>query len=479
MKRNSIEISVPEPCDQSWGDMQPVNDGRYCQQCSRTLTDFSQMTDRELVNFFHKNNGKVCGRFSRQQLNKPIPLEVPQPNRSIWNTVGLAFTGLLTSISGMAQNVSGVPAIERVAQGDSSSGFVSLKGTVVDERGEAVIFGNVMIEGRQVRTETDLDGRFSIEGELPMDAVLVVDYVGYESYKISVKDFIDGNKQIVLKGAEQYSEVHVVGYMVPAHKIKAPKQEKVRVVEGQVIDGANGEPLIGASVIVKGTVTGVVTDVTGNFRLPVPLGGEQRSAMLQITYTGYTSQEIVIRAAEIPQMPLTIMMEPDQLAGEIVLLGIVAYNRATYPSTLVQWIKKLTRQNPHKRAQREERRRLRREQRQARKINQTTNIEVSEVDKNTMEQTLAYPWQAEAFPNPFSDQLQLELKTEKAMKIQVRLVDAAGRILWSETRNSDGGTQQWSLNPKDLQLTPGNYYWQIEGEDGQIQVLSLIYAARN
>ena len=44
-------------------------------------------------------------------------------------------------------------------------------------------------------------------------------------------------------------------------------------VTGQVLD-ENGEPVIGASVVVKGTTIGTVTDFDGNFTLDVPSNGK-------------------------------------------------------------------------------------------------------------------------------------------------------------------------------------------------------------
>ena len=58
-------------------------------------------------------------------------------------------------------------------------------------------------------------------------------------------------------------------------------------VTGKVI-GEDGEPVIGASIIVKGTTVGTVTDFDGNFELEVPANGKQ----LVISYIGMKSQEV-------------------------------------------------------------------------------------------------------------------------------------------------------------------------------------------
>lgn len=60
-------------------------------------------------------------------------------------------------------------------------------------------------------------------------------------------------------------------------------------VKGQVVD-ANGEPIIGASVMVKGNSSnGTITNIDGNFSLNDASGG-----ILVISYIGYKTQEIVV-----------------------------------------------------------------------------------------------------------------------------------------------------------------------------------------
>ena len=62
-----------------------------------------------------------------------------------------------------------------------------------------------------------------------------------------------------------------------------------RTITGQIIDDT-GETLIGATVLVKGTTTGAVTDVDGNYSVTLPEG----SNVLVFSYTGYSSQEYAV-----------------------------------------------------------------------------------------------------------------------------------------------------------------------------------------
>ena len=82
-------------------------------------------------------------------------------------------------------------------------------------------------------------------------------------------------------------------------------------VKGTVVD-TNGEPLIGASVIEKGTTNGTVTDFDGNYAISVPQG-----ATLVLSYIGYVTTEIKVSGET-----LNVTMKEDSgLLDEVVVVG--------------------------------------------------------------------------------------------------------------------------------------------------------------
>lgn len=91
-------------------------------------------------------------------------------------------------------------------------------------------------------------------------------------------------------------------------------QDDGKTVGGTVLD-ENGEPVIGATVTVKGTNRVTVTDIDGRFELKVPNG-----SILSVSYLGYTTAEVPATGEN-----LTISLKPDerQLAEVVVTaLGI-------------------------------------------------------------------------------------------------------------------------------------------------------------
>ena len=88
-------------------------------------------------------------------------------------------------------------------------------------------------------------------------------------------------------------------------------QQQNLKVSGVVTDEA-GEPLIGVSVLVKGTTLGNITDLNGRFSLDVPEG-----SILEISYIGYKIQSIKAQ-----REPMNIVLKEDaQKLDEVVVVG--------------------------------------------------------------------------------------------------------------------------------------------------------------
>ena len=88
-------------------------------------------------------------------------------------------------------------------------------------------------------------------------------------------------------------------------------QQQNLKVSGVVTDEA-GEPLIGVSVLVKGTTLGNITDLNGRFSLDVPEG-----SILEISYIGYKTQSIKAQ-----REPMNIVLKEDaQKVDEVVVVG--------------------------------------------------------------------------------------------------------------------------------------------------------------
>lgn len=115
----------------------------------------------------------------------------------------------------------------------------------------------------------------------------------------NVKFFIQ-DKQIILS-VNQTSE--------------SKQAHTARKIKGTVTD-AQGEPLIGVNVLVKGTTTGIISDFDGNFEIEVPTG----SNIITFSYIGYKPQEIKLSESKIPLK--IVMTEDTKVLQEVVITAM-------------------------------------------------------------------------------------------------------------------------------------------------------------
>ncbi len=127
-----IMITIPEPCSEVWSEMRVVDDcHRHCEACERTLTDFAQMNDDELLLFFKNTQGKICGRFRKDQLNRPLtPIPEKTSKATWWKAAALLPLTLFSKSTSAQQVVSDTTKQEQlgpvadVAEPDSIVPFV-------------------------------------------------------------------------------------------------------------------------------------------------------------------------------------------------------------------------------------------------------------------------------------------------------------------------------------------------------------------
>lgn len=91
-------------------------------------------------------------------------------------------------------------------------------------------------------------------------------------------------------------------------------------VEGQLLEETGG-PIVGATIVIKGTTTGVASDVDGRFSIMVP----NDKAILVISFIGYEKQEV--RAT--PKMKI-IMKSESQALDEVVVTGMAKMDKRLF-----------------------------------------------------------------------------------------------------------------------------------------------------
>lgn len=120
--------------------------------------------------------------------------------------------------------------------------------------------------------------------------------------------FVIENKNILLIPKEANKSSHTAA------------QQTKRQITGTVTD-ENGEPIIGANVVEKGTTNGTITDLDGKFLIDIP-----EKSTIQITYIGFETQEIEIAG----KSKLQITLQGDsKILDEVVVVGYGVQKKTT------------------------------------------------------------------------------------------------------------------------------------------------------
>ena len=138
-----------------------------------------------------------------------------------------------------------------------------------------------------------------------------------------LKQFSSACLTLLIMGAS----TGVVGAAVASHATGIKVIQQNDVCKGAVVD-QNGEPVIGASVVVKGTTNGTITGLDGDFSL----NNVNKGDVILISFIGYTSEETIWNGA-----PITVILKEDtQTLDEVVIVGFGSQKKANLTGSVSQ-----------------------------------------------------------------------------------------------------------------------------------------------
>lgn len=208
-----MKISIPQPCHENWNQMLPGEKGRFCLSCQKCVTDFTKLSDKEILEILQKPY--QCGRFSQNQLES-INRKLEQQNRFQFPKIfrystlmiGLGFGGTL-----VAQEKEKVEIVESKSRNSVQikSDSIVLKATVVDSDRFPISDASVVLKGYNTETYTDENGYFEVKipNENPKNIITITDVFG-DSQEFCVEEI--NNKDIIF-GYFPEGELMVVGFI--------------------------------------------------------------------------------------------------------------------------------------------------------------------------------------------------------------------------------------------------------------------------
>jgi len=214
MRKNTpLQLKIPEPCNQSWNEMLPEEDGRHCLSCQKKVIDFSGMTDQELIRALAKAGSGSCGRFDVAQLERNI-MPPARPSGSLLPAAALALTIAVSAETVRANHV--VDTTQSVKTSGQKPLPQYLEAQVIDSlTGKGMRGVTVSLMGTAEGTITDLSGcfRLSLPAHFKGLLTLKISYLGYEVREIGY-DSQDGFPQTIILNQRQVNmnEIVVTGY---------------------------------------------------------------------------------------------------------------------------------------------------------------------------------------------------------------------------------------------------------------------------
>lgn len=255
---NNLTLQVAEPCHENWNRMTVADQGRFCQSCQKTVTDFSQMNDKEILQYLSQRGADTCGRFSNDQLNRTLIAEDKKKYSwpYIWNIV---LATLLTASTANAQpktspvKKTAVPKKRVVPKEDFLMGEVVftmprqlhlVKGAVIDSKTNLPIpFASVQVEGSESGVSADANGKFSFNVLFNANEMTVsVSAIGYTKQEYTVTNttnmvsfYLDPEVQlldeIVITGLNEKVCTTTVGFLVSWKEINYTEKINRRVID--------------------------------------------------------------------------------------------------------------------------------------------------------------------------------------------------------------------------------------------------------
>lgn len=194
--KNTIHISIAKPCSEKWENFAATSTGGFCASCNKSVVDFTNMSDEEILQYALTMPANSCGRFRNQQLKEYTELDKIgiRPSYTLLKAGLLSLAFLLINKSGyalfrpvtipseMIQSISNSAVAEKPLPADQV-----VRGVVVTAEDGLPLPGvNVLLMGSNIGTVTDQDGKFEFPKRLKEGDVLLFSFIGFSTIEYKV-----------------------------------------------------------------------------------------------------------------------------------------------------------------------------------------------------------------------------------------------------------------------------------------------------
>jgi hypothetical protein len=280
-----LQLSITEPCHENWQNMNPTEQGRYCNACAKEVVDFTGMSDAEVLYYFiNRKKENVCGRLYADQMNRDTakPVYAAVKKFWYWNYFVMVFLLLFKGNTGKGQKIQPVQAWEQLRNtaAERLTGVVggitmttdkipAISGKIIDQDGVPVPSASIQVKGTNRVTLTDANGEYHLTAVKTKDKLLIY-AVGFRQMETKVSH--TGKNECVLKRQEGAVEglIVVAGSISISDDDRYPPTSPTHVAVIEVKDDATSMPVKARIRIKKGAADNIVdlnTDKKGIYKL--------------------------------------------------------------------------------------------------------------------------------------------------------------------------------------------------------------------
>ena len=206
-----IQLSIPEPCHESWQNMTSTQQGRFCNACAKEVIDFSIMSDAQVLNYFSGlKNEKICGRAYPDQLERAIamPKEIRKVKFWYWNYAAmffLFFSKITIKVQAQGQVVTMPAKIDVSTALQEKVGGLAINkskvvtGKITDKEDNPVSFASIKIKGANTGVSANVEGEFFIT-DVTENTIFQISATGFKTIELS-RAAISAAHNIILERA--------------------------------------------------------------------------------------------------------------------------------------------------------------------------------------------------------------------------------------------------------------------------------------
>jgi hypothetical protein len=196
-------LNIDNPCKEEWNKMKHQVNGKFCSSCSKTVIDFTTLTDSEIVKLLEKNTGRLCGNLNTDQLNRIISIQENKSTPIFYKFLaGLLLFGSTKNVQSANINSNKTEISTSIYKeelldneieyrenpDDSLTKFI--QGIVLDSATKEPLIGVIIkLKNTNKAVATDIEGKFKItilDSLLSDSLALKISCIGYKTKEFAI-----------------------------------------------------------------------------------------------------------------------------------------------------------------------------------------------------------------------------------------------------------------------------------------------------